>query len=252
MVLKKKIASPKKKVIKRSLKIAPVVKAVSAKKSVSQKTIKPVFLSVPSQFLPLNQNVKTYVKNPRLWVGVAVVVVVALLYVFRGFFVAAVVNGQPILRLSVVNQLEQQNGKQVLDNLIAESLVTQEAQKEHVVVTQADIDADMKKIEDTLKQQGTTLDVALAARGLTQSQLVDQIRLQKMLDKMVGTSVKISDADVQSYIDKNQDSLPKGLSDADLKAQVRQQLEQQALQSKTQTFLANLQKKAQVQYFVNY
>lgn len=236
-------------------KATTVRKSINPKKS-SKKTVlhRPVkqINSAKLQSAPLHENVRTYVKNPRLWVGVAVVIIAVLLYLYKGLFVAAVVNGQPIARISVVNQLEQQNGKQVLNNLIAESLVKQEAQKRKIVVSQAEVDSDVKKIEDTLKKQGTTLDAALAARGLTRSQLEDQIKLQKMLDKMVGTTVKVSDADVQAYIDKNQDNLPTNMTDEELKAQVKQQLEQQQIQTKTQAFLADLQKKAQVQYFVNY
>lgn len=193
-----------------------------------------------------------YARNPRLWVGAAVVVLAILTFLYKGFFVAALVNGQPISRLSVVNQLEKQTGKQVLGNLIVETLVMQEAKKRHITVSQSDIETEIKNISNQLKGQGSTLQDALAARGLTQADLVDQIKLQKVLDKMVGTSVKVSDSDVQAYIDKNQTTLPQGLSDADLRTQVMQQLQQQQLQEKTQAFVADLQKKAKITYFVNY
>lgn len=229
------------------------VKKSSAKKSVAAKKAAPVLqktLPVQSQTTPVGT--MSYVKNPRLWVGVAVVVVAVLLYTYKGLFVAAMVNGQPVSRLSVISQLEKQGGKQALSNVITEDLVMQEAQKRHITVSQSDIDGQIKKIEDSLKGQGVTLDDALAARGLTRQDLVDQIKLQGLLDKMVGTNVKVTDDDVQAYIDKNQDSLPKDLSDDDLKKQVRQQLEQQQLQDKTQAFLSDLQKKASIQYFVSY
>lgn len=195
---------------------------------------------------------KTAFRNPRFWVGVGVVVLAVALYLTRGLFVAALVNGQPISRLTVISQLEKQGGKQTLNNLVVEALIRQEAQKRHIVVSQADVDSQMKKIEDQLKGQGVTLDDALSARGMTRGDLISQIQLQAMIDKMVGTSVKITDDDVAAYIAKNQDSLPKDLSDDDLKKQVRTQLEQQQLQEKTQTFVANLQKNAKINYFVNY
>jgi len=194
----------------------------------------------------------SYAKNPRLWVGVAVVVVAFLLFTFKGLFVAALVNGQPISRASVVSMLEAQNGRQTLDNLVAETLIQQEAQKRHVTVSQSDIDSQMKKIDAQLKAQGMTLDSALAARGMTKTDLTNQLKLQLLLNKMVGTSVKVTDDNVQSYIDKNQDSLPQNMSDDDLRKQVRTQLEQQQLTQKTQAFVADLQKKAKITYFVNY
>lgn len=195
--------------------------------------------------------VKTYAKNPRLWVGVGVVVLAGLLFFYKGLVIAATVNGQPISRIAVISQLEKQGGKQALSNLIVENLVRQDAQKKHITVSQSDIDGQLNKIEGQLKGQGVTLDDALAAQGLTRADLTSQLQLQGMLTKLVGP-VQVSDADVQSYIDKNKDTLPTNLSDADLKAQVKSQLEQQALQQKEQAYVANLQKQAKISYFVNY
>lgn len=208
--------------------------------------------SLPLQEKTTTAGVTPYIKNPRFWVGVGVVVLAVVIYLTRGLFVAALVNGQPISRLSVVSQLEKQGGKQALDNLVVETLIRQEAQKKHVVVTQADVDTQVKKIEDQLKGQGVTLDDALAARGMTRNDLVTQIQLQAMIDKLVGTSVKVTDDDVNAYITKNQDSLPKDLSNDELKKQVRTQLEQQQLQTKTQAYVAGLQKTAKINYFVSY
>lgn len=200
----------------------------------------------------LQKNIRTYARNPRLWVGVGVVVIVVLLFLFKGLFIAATVNGQPISRLSVVSQLEKQNGKQALSGLVVQTLVKQEAQKRHISVTQSDIDAQIKKIEDQLKGQGVTLDDALASQGMTRADLNDQLQLQTLVEKMVGTTSAVSDADVQKYIDDNKSSLPTNLSDSQLQAQVRSQLAQQNMQQEEQTFIANLQKQAKITYFVNY
>lgn len=194
----------------------------------------------------------TNTRNPRLWVGLGIVVLATLVVAFKGLFIAAMVNGQPISRLAVLQQLEKQDGKQALSSLVTQTLITQEAERRHVTVSQTEVNSDLKKIDDALKTQGQSLDTALAARGLSKQDLVEQLTLQKLVEKMVGSQVKVSDADVQKYIDENQDNLPKDLSDDQLKAQVRQQLEQQQLQDKTQTFVADLQKKAKISYFVNY
>lgn len=238
------MAGQKRTVAKKSLAARNTAKTSrSSRASQSTKTTTPVMSSTST---------KSYLKNPRLWVGVGVVVLALVLYFYKGLFIAAMVNGQPISRLAVIHSLEQQNGKQALGNLIVQNLVLQEAQKRNVTVGQSEIDAEVAKIEATLKGQGVTLADALAARGLTRADLDEQIKLQKLLDKMVGSSVKVTDDDVNAYIDKNRDSLPQDLSDADLQKQVRTQLEQDAVQSKTQAFVADLQKKAKVTYFVGY
>jgi|SRR5579872_2255922 len=232
-----------KKLPAKTIRKTQVMRAKKSVPTVSQKVS-------PEKTTPNTTRVN--LKNPRLWVGVIVVVLAVLAYIYKGLFIAAMVNGQPISRLSVLSQLEQQNGKQALDNLVVESLVNQEAKKRNIVISQSEINSEVSKIEDQLKGQGTTLDSALAARGLSRNDLMSQIKLQDELSKMVGSSVKVSDADIQNYISQNQDSLPKNLSDADLHNQVQQQLEQQALQTQTQAFVANLQKKASITYFVNY
>lgn len=240
-------------------KATTIRKSLPARKSVERKSVKTIEKKTSTAMSATSfqksaiqvAQMKTYVKNPRFWVGVVVIVVAVLVVVFKGLFVAAVVNGQPISRLAVISQVEKQNGKQALDNLVVESLVMQEAQKRHITVTQSDMDGQIKKIEDQLKGQGVTLDDALSARGLSRADLTDQLKVQEMLNKMV-TAPKVTDADIQSYIDKNQDSLPKDLSDADLKSQVKSQLEQQQLQNNIQSFVANLQKNAKISYFVDY
>lgn len=239
--------------VKKSSAKKPAQKSLPAKKSLSKRKGKAVeALFTTSTKENTTASYTTYARNSRLWVGVAVVAVAILLYVFRGLFIAAMVNGQPVTRLAVINQLEKQNGKQALSNLVVQDLIAQEASRRHISVSQADIDSQIKKIEDSLKGQGVTLDDALAARGLTKQDLTSQIKLQTLLTKMVGTTVKVTDDDVQAYIDKNQDSLPKDMSDDDIKKQVRSQLEQQQLQDKTQAFVADLQKKAKINYFVSY
>src|SRR5882724_9068411 len=56
----------------------------------------------------------------------------AFLYYARGIFVAAVVNGQPISRLSVIKETEKQSGKQALETIVRNTLIEQEARKANV------------------------------------------------------------------------------------------------------------------------
>ena len=51
-------------------------------------------------------------KMPRVFIILIVVIIAGLLFYFKGLFVAAVVNGEPITRLSLILQLEKKDGKQ--------------------------------------------------------------------------------------------------------------------------------------------
>lgn len=189
-------------------------------------------------------------KSYVVWIIIALIVV-GFLYIFRGWIVAAIVNGQPITRLQVIKELERQNGKQVLNSLITRSLILQEARKNGVTVSSTEIDTEIKKYDDNFKKQGQSLDTVLAQQGMTRQDLREQIIIQKSLDKMLGKDIKISDKEVQDYIDKNKDSLPQGQNAADLKTSVKQQLYQQKLNEKISPWIQNLQKNAKIIYFTN-
>lgn len=182
---------------------------------------------------------------------IVILVVAALVYGLRSFIVAATVNGQPITRLAVVKDAEKQAGKQALDNLVRNTLIEQEAKKQKVTVTDKEIDDEIKKAEESLAKQGRKMDDVLALQGLTRQDLRKLIRLDKLVTKMVG-KVVVTDKDVNDYIDKNKDTLPVGQTDEQLRKTVKDQLTQQALSTKVQAWLAELQKKAKIQYFVQY
>ncbi len=192
----------------------------------------------------------------RLKKSYAVLIVVILLlgaaiYYFRGLFVAAVVNGQPISRLEVVQQAEKQSGKQTLDTLVRDALIEQEAKKENITVSDQEVNAEITKLQGNLKKQGQTLDQVLSTQGMSQVDLRRLIRLDKLVQKMVGRKIAISDKEVSDYIDKNKDSLPNA-DEATLKKQVKAQLTQQKTNEAVQTWLANIQQKANIVYFVQY
>ena len=97
----------------------------------------------------LNFNKEVLLRNKKLVALAALIIlfIILLLYFFKGLFIAAIVNGEPITRLSVVKELEKQSGKATLDNLITKKLILQEAKKRNVQVTKADLDSEIKKIE---------------------------------------------------------------------------------------------------------
>jgi len=178
---------------------------------------------------------------------IAAIIVIGLLYYAKGFFVAALVNGQPISRWSVIHSLEQQGGKQALDSLVTDTVIQQEASKRHITASQSDINSQIKTISDNLSKQGQTLDSALAAQGMTKQDLNDRIKIQVLVQKMVAP-VKVTDAEAKDYMNKNKDSNPPGSS----LSSVKDQLQQQKLQAEEQTFVTNLRSKAKVTTWVNY
>lgn len=192
------------------------------------------------------------IKKPYLIAGITILAAVALGYYFKSFFVVAIVNGQPITRLSIIQQLEKQGGKQVLNVAVTKVLIEQEARQKSITVSQKEMDDELKKTETSLAAQGQSLDQALATQGMTRNDYVDQVRLQLLLQKLVGKNVAVSDKEVTDYVEQNKASIPETSNMDEVRKSVTEQLKQQKLNAKVQTLLEELQKKAKINYFLNY
>ena len=192
------------------------------------------------------------VKKSYVLLVAGLVALAAFLYFFRGLFVAAVVNGQPISRLAIVKEAEKQSGKQSLNNLVRNTIIEQEARKQNVTVSEKEIDDEVKKVEESLTKQGQKLDQVLSLQGMTREDLRKLIRLDKLVGKMVGKDIKVTDKEVDEYIEKNQELLPQEQDENKLKETVREQIKQQKLNEQVRTWLSDLQNKAKVLYFVQY
>lgn len=188
----------------------------------------------------------------KLFIPLIIVILIAAGFFLKGLFVAALVNGQPISRLALIQELEKQNGKQALSAIVNQTLIMQEAKKKNVIVSEKEIDESAKEIEESLKKQGQNLDQALSMQGLTKRDFREQLRLRKLVEKLLVDKIKVTDKEVDEYIEKNKETIPADLKSEDVKNGVRQQLQQQKLATESQTWLDQLNKSAKINYFVNY
>lgn len=173
-------------------------------------------------------------------------------YMYRGVFVVATVNGSPISRLSVVKELESKAGKSIVETMITKKLIDGEIKKAGIVVSDADIDAEMKKIEDQVSTQGGTLEEALASQGMTVTELRDQIIISKQLEQVLADKVAVTDEEINTYLEENKTLLPKGTNSEDMKNQLREQLKGQKFNTEAEKWVNDLKEKAKIQYFVEY
>ncbi|MDO8504122.1 MAG: SurA N-terminal domain-containing protein [bacterium] len=204
--------------------------------------------------MPAKIKTKTANKLSRRQVVVALIIIAAVgfTYYFRGLFVSATVNGQPISRLSIIKELEKRQGKAALDSLITETLILQETAKQKVAVPQADIDAELASFEGKLKESGQDLNAFLASSGWTKEDLVKQIKIQKLVEKVLGDKIAVTEDEINKYINDNKDLFAEGIKDEEKKTQAKEALRQQKLGEEFQKWLADLQAKAKIDYFVGY
>ncbi len=195
-------------------------------------------------------------RKKRRWLAVLLILILlavgGLIYYYRGQFIVATINGQPITRLEVITELEKQGGKRVLDNLITKILILQEAKKQNVTVSDEEVDQEYKKIEESSASQGQSLDQILALQGMTKDQLREQIKIRKIVEKIAGKDVEVSDEEIKDYLEKNKDLLPKGTDENTLKEQVKEQLKQQKMNEKMQSWVESLHSGAKINYLRQY
>lgn len=180
----------------------------------------------------------------------AVALLAGLVFYSRKFLIVATVNGKSIDRLSVLKKLEKQGGKKILDSMITVSLIRQEAKKRKIDVNQKEIDGEMEKIEKSVTSQGSTLEQALQNQGMTKDDLLEEIRTQVMLQKMVGDDMKITDKEIDDFINANKNQ--QGFNPETPRGQIADQLKQQKIQKKIQSLVTDLKTKAKIVYFTNY
>jgi len=179
-------------------------------------------------------------------------IVFALLYLFKGSFIVAMVNGQPIYRWTVIQQLEDQGGQQAVDALVTETLVRQAIRDAGVEVDPAEIDNSIAEIEGRLAEQGLTLDQALAQEGLTRDELVEDLTLQLAVDQLLEDQLEVTEEEIDQYIANNSEFLPEGLTEAELREQVRAQLNSTEMSTLVQNWVQELQESAQILYLREY
>lgn len=102
--------------------------------------------------------------------------------------------------------------KQVLDGIVARTLLTQEAREQKVTVSDAEIEQQMASLRSQAPNP-EAFKKALAANGLTEASLRQRMRTEGAVQKFVQTKVlagvTVSDQAAKEFYDKNQDKMKK-------------------------------------------
>ncbi|NCN45301.1 MAG: hypothetical protein COU63_01105 [Candidatus Pacebacteria bacterium CG10_big_fil_rev_8_21_14_0_10_36_11] len=255
----KKIAGAEKKQMKK-IPSKAAVKPVAKKVSKVIKTVKkPVTKTVVSKVEPMMKmanpliNVqKFFSKKKNVVLVLGALLIMGVVYLAKDQVVVAMVNGKPIYRWTMINKLEEQGGKQVLDSLIVETLVRQAIDKSKVTVDQVDIDAAIKELEDRIVAQGLTLDAALQEQGMTRAALIEDIVMQKSAEKIVADKVVVTDDEISQYLKDNADYFPADSDPESFRETVRQQIYSSKLNQEIQTWVQGLQDEAKIIYLKEY
>ncbi len=186
------------------------------------------------------------IKQRNYLLPLVIIILAGTLYYFKNQFIVATVNGKPIFRLTLIRELEKKAGREVLDSLITEILILQEAKKENVVISEDEIKEEIRQIEESFSSRGQDLDQLLEVQGMTRDELGEQIRVQKIVEEIVGKDISVTDEEIDEYIEENKDFIPQESDIGEVRASVKGQLEQQKVNEKAQLWIQSLQDKAKI------
>lgn len=191
---------------------------------------------------------KNILKIHLTFLLIVVVVLGVLGYFFRDKFLAAIVNGKPVLRYQLNKSLTASYGKETLENLIVEQLIKEEVKKNQIVVTIEEIDKEVEKISKNLSG-GMKIEDALKAQGMTLDNLKTQLKLRLQVNKILEKDVSVTDEEIDKFLKDNGKSLTATV-EAEKRTEATNILKEQKLSSKIQTWISDLLAKAKISRYL--
>lgn len=188
-------------------------------------------------------------KRPYV-LAITLLALVGLAYLISNavnWFVVARVNGKVINRAEYVAELERASGQQVLEGLVTQELIRQEAEERNIAVTDEEIDAELASLEAQLQQQGQTLDQFLTLQNISREEAREQVRLQKMLEKMVDANQPVATEEVDAFIEQNEQFASEDVDLETLRQQATDQIRQQKVSQQINQLLQQLRQSSDVQ-----
>lgn len=208
------------------------------------------FSQINSRINSVRNNIKgRYQSNPPFYFTIslfALIIVATLITLWfnKGFIVAGTVNGELITTPEFYGKLVANNGQEVFDSTVREVLINQEAKKKGIEVTQAEIDEEIAGLEKRLGGK-ENLENALQQSNTSREKLVEQIKIQLLVEKILGDQIEVTDKEIEQYKKENKETTA-GQSNDD----IREILKSNKLSEKFGPWYQEIREKAQVnRYF---
>lgn len=177
---------------------------------------------------------------------VALVILITVA-VKKGWIVSAIVNGQPIFSWQLQQVLSNRYGKQTLEGMITERLITSEANKNGITVSQKDI---TNREEEMIKSFGgnVSIDEVVKYQGITRSDFDHQIQMQLYVENILSKSISFTDNELDNYIATNSARF-EATDTAKMREEAKKMLVNQEISKKVQPWFNDLKSKAKIVTF---
>ena len=208
--------------------------------------------SLPKKFNLLKVGFKNFLQKKDFrrgaYLALTVLVIGFLFYRFRDRFIAGVVNGEPIFRYQLSGRLNSQYARTVLEDLIVEKLINQEARAKKISILPEELSAAIEKLEKQLGE-GTKIESVLALQGINKATFEQQLKLQLLVRKIMESQITISDEEVADYIKQNLDQM-EATSEAEMKAEAKNSLLEEKISSEINSWISSLLEKGRISRLV--
>lgn len=190
-------------------------------------------------------------KSLLVLLTVAVPLILGFLYFYKDDSVAATVNGSPVSRNSIVEELERKSGKQLLDTKINYTLIDQEAKNKGITIDESELAGEINVVNSQMTSMGSNLQEQLLQQGMTEQDLKDQLTRHLRIEKLLADKLQVTQEEINTYITKNKVTIAPG-KETETRAQIEQQIKEDKVNELTGPYLAELRAKAKIEYYVNY
>jgi len=191
---------------------------------------------------PVQPQLATKRSRGKWWL--LAILLIALYFLIGGWPIVAIVNYRPIFRWQLNRLLFTRFGSQTLEQIISEQLISAEAAKQKISITQSEIDSKSQEIVQSLGEN-VSLDDMLKFQGMSKQDFESQLRLQLLVTKLLSRDLSLTDQDIDDYLVKNRELLS-ATEPGKLREQAKQALIDQKVSEKLQPWFLEIKEKAKI------
>ncbi|MEX2415903.1 MAG: SurA N-terminal domain-containing protein [Paenibacillaceae bacterium] len=203
---------------------------------------------------PLKQSTPTN-RAAKVWMIASIVLFAALIYAIiqppfnESSETIASVNGVSISKDMLYDEMIKTGGAPILDNMIIEELLDQEAEETGVKVTDSDVESEISMIKKGFptEEEWTT---ALAQNGTTEEKLRIDIVKQVQMRKLLEPQTPVTDEEIKLFFEENLEAMStpdKTPTLDEKKEEIRYQLIYQKVSELAPSWIEEIKAKAEIE-----
>jgi foldase protein PrsA len=131
-----------------------------------------------------------------------------------------------------------------------QNLVLQEAKRLNINISQTEIDAKVDEVTSQIEAQGSDLESFLNSQGLSRQEFEQQVKIQLIIDEIIGKKIEISEEEIANYFEENKDYFEAGTTLEDVRDQLESELKQEKLVNQFQAWIEELKAKTTIYNFL--